>query len=58
MNARMMSVNMANEIEGLLQLGRSNADTMGLTELLSLLPVVGIIKQVFPRQYGALVVWA
>ena len=58
MNARMMSVNMANEIEGLLQLGRSNADTMGLTELLSLLPVVGIIKQVFPRQHGALVVWA
>jgi hypothetical protein len=54
----MMSVNMANEIEGLLQLGRSNADTMGLTELLSLLPVVGIIKQVFPRQHGALVVWA
>ena len=54
----MMSVNMANEIEGFLQLGRSNADTVGLTELLSSLPVVGIIKQVFPRQYGALVVWA
>jgi hypothetical protein len=34
-NATMMNVHMVNEIEGYLQLGRQNADNLGLTELLS-----------------------
>ncbi len=31
MNATMMNVHMVNEIEGYLQLGRQNADNLGLT---------------------------